>query len=107
MKGIPVFIPFFEQMKSANSWMKFAIAYSQMSVAASEVIMRRTMKMSQGTMSGSEAMGMVLEKATAFTKAAERAAVAAASGAEPAHIASAALRPISAKAHSNARKYRR
>ncbi len=107
MKGIPVFIPFFEQMKSANSWMKFALAYSQMTVAAAEVIARRTMKMSQGTMTGPEAVGMVLEKATAFTAAAERAAVAAASGAEPAKIANAALRPISAKARSNARKYRR
>jgi hypothetical protein len=63
--------------------------------------------MSQGRMSGPEAVGMVMEKATAFALATERAAVAAAAGGNPARIASAALKPIRAKARSNARKYRR
>ena len=94
-------------MKSANSWMKFAIAYSQMSMAAGEVIMRRSMRMSQGAMTGPEAVGMVMEKATAFAAATERAAVAAATGGDAARIASAALRPIRAKTRSNVRKLRR
>ena len=50
---------------------------------------------------------MVMEKATAFAAASERAAVAAATGADPARIASAALRPIRAKTRSNVRKLRR
>ena len=95
------------QLNVANSWMKFAIAYSQMSMAAGEVIMRRSIRFSQGSMTGPEAMGMVMEKATAFAAATERAAVAAATGADPARIASAALRPIRAKTRSNVRKYRR
>jgi hypothetical protein len=50
---------------------------------------------------------MMMEKATAFASATEKAAVAAARGADPAGIATAALAPITAKARSNARKYRR
>ena len=45
--------------------------------------MRRTMRMSQGKMTGPEAMGMVMEKATAFATATERAAVAAAKRRRP------------------------
>ena len=97
----------FPSMRTANAWVKLAIDYSQMTVAASEVIVRRTMLMSQGRMTGPEAVGMVLEKATAFATATERAAVAAATGADPARIAGAALRPIRAKTRSNVRKYRR
>ncbi|HVL19652.1 MAG TPA: antifreeze protein [Amaricoccus sp.] len=97
----------FPSMRTANAWLKLASDYSQMTVAASEVIVRRTMRMSQGRMTGPEAVGMVLEKATAFATATERAAVAAATGADPARIAGAALRPIRAKTRSNVRKYRR
>lgn len=99
--------PVLQQFNALNSWMKFATAYGEMTVAAAEVIMRRTMQMSQGTMTAPEAVGMVLEKATAFATATERAAVAAATGADFARIASAALRPIHVKARSNARRLRR
>jgi hypothetical protein len=94
-------------MKAANAWMRLALDYSQMTLAASEVIMRRTMRMSQGAMTGAEAVGMVMEKATAFATATELAAVAAATGADPAKIASAALKPYRTKTRSNVRKYRR
>ena len=96
-----------DQFNYANSWMKYAVAYSQMSIAASEVILRRSIRMSQGAMTAPEVIGMVLEKATAFATATERAAVAAATGADPAKIATAALLPIRAKTCSNVRKYRR
>jgi len=101
-----MFTPF-GQLSIANAWIRYAIAFQEMSMAAGEVIMRRSVRMSQGKMSAPEAIGMVLEKATAFAAASERAAVAAATGADPAKIASAALRPIRAKTRSNARKYRR
>lgn len=97
--------PKYDQL--AGAWMKFAVAYSQMAVASGEVIMRRSMKISRGAMTAPEAVGMVLEKATAFAKATEGAAMAVAQGSDPAKIATAALRPIHAKARSNARKYRR
>jgi hypothetical protein len=98
--------PKFDQMNALTGWMNFAVAYTQMSMAAGEVIVRRSMRMSQGAMTGAEAVGMMLEKASAFTEATERAAVAAAAGADPAKIASAALKPIRARARSNVRKLR-
>ena len=85
---------------------KFAVAYSQMSLAAGEVILRRTMKMAQGGMTAGEAVGMVMEKATAFAAATEGAAMAAVTGRDAVGIASAALRPIRAKTRSNVRKLR-
>jgi hypothetical protein len=97
----------YPSMNLASAWMRYASAYSQMSMAAAEVIFRRSLRMSQGEMTGPEAMGMMMEKATAFASATEKAAVAAARGADPAGIATAALAPITAKARSNARKYRR
>ena len=44
----------FDQFNYANSWMKYAVAYSQMSIAASEVILRRSIRMSQGAMTAPE-----------------------------------------------------
>ena len=96
-----------EPITAVSAWIKYLLAVQEMSLAAGEVILRRSMRMSQGRMTAPEAVGMVMEKATAFTAAAERAAVAAATGGNPARIASAALRPIRAKTRSNVRKYRR
>ncbi len=94
-------------MNITNSWMKFATAFTRMSMAASEVIVHRSIRMSQGEMTGPEAMDMVMEKATAFAAATEQAAVAAATGGDALAIATAALRPIGAKTCSNVRLYRR
>jgi hypothetical protein len=91
----------------ASAWSGFAFSYTQMCMAAGEVILRRSLLLSRGAMSAPEALGMVMEKATAFAEASERAAVAAAGGADPASIATAALRPIRARARSNVRKLRR
>ncbi len=90
-----------------KAWIRFAIAYQEMSFAAGEVILRRTLRMSQGTMTGPEAVAMVMEKPSAFAVAAQRAAIATARGANPLAIASAALQPIRAKTRSNARKLRK
>jgi hypothetical protein len=97
----------FMSAKAATSLMRLAFHYSQMNMAAAEVIARRVMKLSQGGMSAPEAIGMVLEKATAFAAAGEQAAVAAARGEDPVGVASAALRPIRAKTRSNVRLLRR
>lgn len=90
----------------AEAWMRLATAYSQMTMAAGQVIFHRTMQMAQGTMTGPEATGMVLEKVTAFAASAERATVAAARGGDPVAIATAALKPYGVKTRSNARKFR-
>ena len=96
----------YDPVQTGAAWARFALAYTQMSMAASEVILRRTMKMAQGAMTTGEAVAMVMEKTTAFAAAAEGAAVAAAAGGDALRIASAALRPIRAKTRSNARKLR-
>ncbi len=90
-----------------KAWTQFAIAYEEMTFAAGEVILRRTLRMSKGTMTGPEAVAMVMEKSSAFAVAAERAAIATARGANPLAIATAALQPIRAKTRSNARKLRK
>lgn len=99
--------PAFNQLQAATAWMDFLLAYGQMCTASGEVIARRCLRMAQGSMTAPEAIGMVLEKATAFATATERATVAAATGADPIRIASAALVPYSAKTRSNVRRLRR
>lgn len=100
-------LPAYSQLQATTAWMNLAFAYGQMCVASSEVIMRRCMRMAQGAMTGPEAVGMVLEKATAFATATEQAAVAAATGGDPLRIATAALKPYSVKTRSNVRRLRR
>lgn len=90
-----------------GAWMAFGAAYMRMSLAAGEVIARRTQRMAMGAMTPPEAVGMVLEKATAFAAASEGAAVAAARGGDATRIAAAALRPYGVKTRSNARKLRK
>jgi hypothetical protein len=94
-------------LRAMAAWTEVATAWTRMSLAAGEVIVRRSQRMATGSMSPPEAMGMVMEKATAFASSAERAAVAAARGGDPAQIARAALRPYGAKTRSNVRKLRK
>jgi hypothetical protein len=96
-----------KNLDATRAIMKLAVAYQAMTIAAGEVILRRTMQMASGTMSPPDAMGMVLEKATVFAAAAERATVAAASGGDPVRVATAALRPYGVKTKANVRKLRR
>ncbi len=99
-------LPFSAYGAFAQSWMKFATAYGEMQMHAAEVIAHRTMRMAMGTMTTPEAIGMVMEKATAFATATEGAAVVAAKGGDVINIASAALKPYGAKTRSNARRLR-
>ncbi len=90
-----------------RAWMDYGTACSRMMMAANEVILRRTTRMAMGAMTAPEATAMVFEKATAMAAATEKAAVAAARGANPVAIATAALRPYGAKTRSNARRLRK
>jgi hypothetical protein len=89
-----------------GSWMRLGSAFSQMSMSASEVIFHRSMKIGLGNMSAPEAVAMMMEKPAAFAIAAEKAGLAAARGANPVAIATAALTPIGHKTRANARKLR-
>ena len=47
----------FDPLKAATAWANLSTAYTQMSMAAFEVILRRTMRMSQGAMTGADRRG--------------------------------------------------
>lgn len=94
-------------MDAYMAWARLAGVWGRMSMAAGEVIVRRTAMIARGTMSGPEAAKMMMEKPAAFAEAAQRAAVAAARGGDATRVAAAALRPIGAKAAANARRLRK
>ncbi len=88
-------------------WAKYTVAVAEMTAEASEIIVRRTTRMAHGRMTAQEAIGMVLEKATAFARAHEHAAMAAVSGKAPHEILGAALKPYGAQTRANVTKLRR
>jgi hypothetical protein len=90
-----------------EAMLRLATAQTRMNIAAAEVIMRRTAMMASGTMSAPEAAKMMMEKPAAFAEAAGRAAIAAARGGDATAVASAALKPIGARASANARRLRK
>lgn len=90
-----------------DAWMRLGLAAARMNMAAAEVIARRTSMMATGAMSGPEAARMMLEKPAAFAEAAQKAAMAAATGAQPAAIANAAMKPLARHARANARRLRK
>jgi hypothetical protein len=87
--------------------LRVATATTRMNMAAAEVMWRRMGLMASGSMSAPEALRMMLEKPAAFAEAAHRAALKAASGATPAAVASAALKPVSRRTRANARRLRK
>ncbi len=90
-----------------DPWMAYAAALSEMSLAAGEVIFLRSHRMATGAMGPVEALGMVMEKGTAFAVSAERAAAAAAGGGDIPKILTAALAPYGARTRANIRKLRK
>jgi hypothetical protein len=98
---------FFPNQKAMSAWFTYATALSRMQMSAAEVILRRSHRIANGSMTPPEAMGMVMEKVATFASSAERAAVAAARGGDVTRIATAALRPYGSKTRSNVRKLRR
>ncbi len=90
-----------------SAYMNLASAWNEMSMAASEVIYRRSMAMAEGKMTPADAMAMIMEKSTAFAASAEKASVVAARGGDPVAIATAALGPYGVTTRANVRKLRR
>lgn len=92
-----------------NPFDYFTLALQQQAlmVASARTISRRTTLMMTGAMTAREATGMCLEKPTAFAKGLGQGGRAVKRGKSPAKVMSAALKPISAKASSNARRLSR
>lgn len=88
-------------------WARYSVALVEMTAEASEIIVRRTTRMAHGRMTAQEATGMVLEKATAFAKSHEHAAMAAVGGAAPHEIFGAALKPYGAQTRANVTELRK
>lgn len=87
----------------------FALALQQQGLLISSIqtIWLRTSLMMMGTMTPVEATAMCVEKPAAFAKAMNQGARAVRRGRSPAQVMSATLKPISAKAASNARRLSR
>jgi hypothetical protein len=82
-------------------WAKYTVALSEMSIEAAEIIMRRTTRMANGSMTASEATEMLTEKATAFAESQGNAVAAATSGGAPLAILDAALAPYGEQTRAN------
>lgn len=93
--------------EATRALIELTTAYQSMAMAAGEVIFRRTLQMATGSMSPPDAIGMVLEKATVFAAATEKAAIMAARGGDPVRVATAALQPYGVKTKANVRRLRR
>lgn len=91
----------------ALAWTRNSMALWRLAADASEVVFRRSLRMTLGAMSAPEAMAMVMEKPAAFAATAEKFTLAVATGADPARIAAAAIRPVSRKVRANVRRLRR
>ena len=96
-----------KSLEAVRAAAELGIAYHVMTLSAAEVIVRRTQMMASGRMTPPDAVAMVLEKATVFAAAAEKAAVAAAMGGDPVRVATAALGPYGTKTKANVRMLRR
>jgi hypothetical protein len=94
-------------LRGIEALMRLSTAATRMNLAAAEVIWRRSALMATGALTGAEALRMMTEKHEAFAQGARNAAVKAASGAHPAEVASAAMRPAGARARANARRLRK
>ncbi|MAS41613.1 MAG: hypothetical protein CML43_00405 [Rhodobacteraceae bacterium] len=87
-------------------WTDLWTQQTETAVASAEVIARRSMMMMTGSMTTEEAMRMVTEKHTAFSRGIEAAALALASGATPEHALYDATKPVAVRVRSNARRLR-
>lgn len=93
-------------LDSLKAMMQFATAYQTMTMAAAEVVYRRSLMMACGTMSPAAAVAMVVEKTTTFAEAAGGASHAVAKGEDLVRVATAALAPYGIRTAANVRELR-
>ena len=70
-------------MPAVRSLMRFATAYQTMALSAGEVFFRRSLLIASGSMRPSDAVNMVVEKATTFAEAVGEATEAVVKGEDP------------------------
>jgi hypothetical protein len=93
-------------LEAMRAMMQFATAFQTMTIAAGEIFCRRSMMMASGSMSATDAVNMVTEKAITFAEAAGEATTALVKGDDPVEIANAALEPYGTKTAANLRELR-
>lgn len=93
--------------QNALLWQRQAMEQHAMWLSAAEVIWWRGLQMAAGQMSLREATRMTMEKPAAFAKGLEQGVLAAVQGKGPDKVTTAFLRPVSRRAHANARRLRR
>ncbi|MEO4044563.1 hypothetical protein AAFN47_23415 [Hoeflea sp. CAU 1731] len=94
-------------LKLTDAWSRLTTAYMSLALASQEVVWRRSIKLANGSLTPVEFTRMFFEKPSAFAKAAERVATAAAARKGPVYVAEALVGPIGAEAKRNARRLRR
>ena len=93
-------------MPAVQSLMRLATAYQTMALSAGEVFFRRSLLIASGSMRPSDAVNMVVEKATTFGEAVGEATEAVVKGEDPVGVASAALEPFGTRTEANVRELR-
>jgi hypothetical protein len=89
-----------------RSMIQFATAYQTMAIAAGEVFFRRSLLIASGSMDATDAVNMVVEKATTFAEAAGETTAAMLKGEDPVGVATAALEPYGTITAANVRELR-
>ena len=85
---------------------RLSTTYQTMAIAAGEVFFRRSLMIASGSMSASDALAMVVEKAATFAEAAGEATSAVARGENLIGVAAEALGPYEARTAANVRHLR-
>jgi hypothetical protein len=89
-----------------RSLVQFAVAYQSMALAAGEIVFRRSMMMASGSFGVTDAVDLVVEKATTFAEAAGEATTALVRGEDAGGVATAALEPYAERTTENLRELR-
>ena len=92
--------------EGVRSLMQLAAAYQSMAIAAGEIVFRRSMMMAGGSFGVTDAVDVVVEKATTFAEAAGDATTALVTGEDPVGVATAALEPYAERTADNLRELR-
>lgn len=90
-----------------TDWMSLGLQQQGLAMSAAETIVRRTILMGSGTMTGVEATSMMMEKPAAFAKGFERAAVAVAKGRSPVQVTEEFWKPVASSTDANAKRLRK
>lgn len=100
-------MPYFDFSKAQAEGLAMMLAYQKLMVAASSVVMQRSLSLATGTMSPAEFNRMCHEKPGAFAGALVAATGVLSTGGSSAKAAHAFIKPISKRARANSRRLSR